>query len=149
MKKEKAIKILENHIKKLNSTDEKRTQSFLDETKTYIDLFFGENSYQSSYFNQLFWSYEIGESRDNQEAKIINYIKDCIITIRNIGVYKQPVENWFSKLPDYVINLGLPTICCISFSFGVLFTNNNNLELKKEIKQLKEQLKKQTLKQIN
>jgi hypothetical protein len=140
MNKKKAISIIENQITKLESSKSNRTYSWVIETRTYIEQFFGKESHQSNYFNYYSWSPSPGINLDEQEKKTINYLKDCINTIENIGIYKPPIENWFSKLPNWLINLGLPALCFISFSVGILFTNNNNSELRIENKKLKEKL---------
>jgi hypothetical protein len=79
-------------------------------------------------------------SSENKREEIINFLNDCVNIISNKGIYKTPTENWFSKLPNWIINLGLPALCFISFGIGVLFTNNNNYELRVENKKLKEKL---------
>lgn len=129
MKKNKAIEILKGQRDKLNMTDEKRSQSILDETKTYIDLFFGSESYQSYYFRSFSW-YNTPHTSDRNELEIeyLNYLNSCIETIKNIGVNKKPTENWFSRLPNWSINLGLTALCFATFGLGALF-NNHELKL--------------------
>jgi hypothetical protein len=122
MKKQKAIRILKEQSEKLKPLEILNTHNWTVETQTYLSEFFGKQSYQSEHF------------------KIISFLNDCSNIISNKGLYKSPTENWFSKLPDWIINLGLPALCFISFGTGILFTNNNNLELRNENKKLKEQL---------
>tara|TARA_R110002049_G_scaffold308704_1_gene513536 strand:- start:870 stop:1352 length:483 start_codon:yes stop_codon:yes gene_type:complete len=140
MNKKKAISIIQNQINKLESSKDNRTYSWIIETRTYIESFFGEKSHQSDYFKYYSWSNSPNFNPDEQEKNTIHYLKDCINTINNLGLYKAPVENWFSKLPNWAINLGLPALCLISFSLGILFTNNDNKELRSENKKLKNEL---------
>lgn len=147
MRNKKAISILENQLKKIENP-ELRTETFLMETRTYIKTFFSEDSEQYNFIANFKWhkfnsSYTF-KGEELQPEKKYNELKEflnkSIDTIKNIGIKKEPVENWFSKLPDWVINLGLPSLCFISFGFGILFTTNNNAELRRENKKLKEKL---------
>lgn len=147
MRNKKAISILKNQLKKIENP-EKRTDAFLMETRTYIKTFFSEKSEQYFFILNFKWYsadssfYIKGEEKEPEKRynDIKEFLKKSIDTIENIGIKKEPVNNWFSRLPDWTINLGLPTLCFISFSFGILFTTNNNSELRKENKELKEKL---------
>jgi hypothetical protein len=120
---------------KLKKIEIYKTQNWIVETRTYLTLFFGKTSYQSEHFRM-----NSNISSENKREEIINFLNDCVNIISNKGIYKTPTENWFSKLPNWIINLGLPALCFISFGIGVLFTNNNNYELRVENKKLKEKL---------
>jgi hypothetical protein len=135
MNKVKAIKILKEQSEKLKKIEIYKTQNWIVETRTYLTLFFGKTSYQSEHFRM-----NCNISSENKREEIINFLNDCVNIISNKGIYKTPTENWFSKLPNWIINLGLPALCFISFGIGVLFTNNNNYELRVENKKLKEKL---------
>jgi len=137
MKTKKAINILKNQIDKLMDLSlDDNNNSWVVQTSTYIELFFDKDSYQISYFKE-----KSGYLFKESARKELNaFLNDCIEVISNKGLYKPPTENWFSKLPNWAINLGLPALCFISFSIGVLFTNNNNSELRKENSELKEKL---------
>jgi hypothetical protein len=71
---------------------------------------------------------------------IKGFLNDCISVISNIGVYKKPINNWFYQLPNWVITLSLTALCFVSFGIGILFTTNNNSELRNENSKLKEKL---------
>jgi hypothetical protein len=136
MKKQKAIRILKEQSEKLKPLEILNTQNWTVETQTYLSEFFGKQSYQSEHFRM-----NLTDIRsERKKEQIISFLNDCSNIISNKGLYKSPTENWFSKLPDWIINLGLPALCFISFGTGILFTNNNNLELRNENKKLKEQL---------
>ena len=135
MKTKKAINILNEQSEKLKPIELFKTQNWVIETSTYLSLFFGKESYQSEYFRL---NCDIKSER--KKKYLISFLNDCVNIISNNGLYKKPTENWFSKLPDWTINLGLPAVCFISFTLGVLFTNNNNSELRTENSSLKKQL---------
>jgi hypothetical protein len=136
MKKQKAIRILTEQSEKLKPLEILTTHNWTVETQTYLSEFFGKQSYQSEHFRM-----NLTDIRsERKKEQIISFLNDCSNIISNKGLYKSPTENWFSKLPDWIINLGLPALCFISFGTGILFTNNNNLELRNENKKLKEQL---------
>ncbi|TXD63731.1 hypothetical protein [Polaribacter glomeratus] len=136
MKKEKAIKILTQQSEKLKNIDLSDIRNWDVETKTYLSDFFGKESHQYNHFRMNLTDPRISV----QKEKIILFLNDCCNIISNIGLYKPLTENWFSKLPNWIINLGLPALCFISFGTGILFTNNNNYELRKENSELKEKL---------
>ncbi len=103
------------------------------ETRVYIKAFFSEKSEQYDFINNFKWykfnsSYTYKDESSEPEKKydeLKEFLNKSIDIIYNIGIKKEPVDNWFSKLPDWAINLGLPTMCFISFGFGILFTTNN------------------------
>lgn len=135
MTKNKAISVLKNQIEKLNKLPFENTSNWITQTSTYIDLFFGIDSHQHSYFHYY------GEIKSEQKKKQLeDFLTDCIEIISINGLHKKPIDNWFSKLPNWAINLGLPALCFVSFGIGILFTNNNNYNLRKENSELKEQL---------
>jgi hypothetical protein len=136
MKNKKAISILIEQSEKLKRLELFTTHNWTVETRTYLTEFFGKESYQSEHFRMNLTDIKSEQKKD----QIISFLSDCINIISNKGLYKQPTENWFSKLPDWTINLGLPALCFISFGVGILFTNNNNSELRKENSTLKEKL---------
>jgi hypothetical protein len=147
MRDKKAISILKKQLQKIENP-EFRTDDFLMETRTYIKLFFTEKSEQYDFIYYFKWhktnSAYTFKDEDKEPEKKYNKIKEflnkSIDTIENIGIKKESVDNWFSKLPDWTINLGLPAICFVSFGFGILFTTNNNSELRLENKKLKDKL---------
>jgi hypothetical protein len=139
MNKKKATLILKNQIDKLESK-ENLNHRWTIETRTYLSTFFGQESEQYKHLDNFHWQPGVADDPERFKPHIVSFINDCISTINNIGLKKDPVDNWFSKLPNWAINLGLPALCFISFSVGILFTNNNNSELRKENSELKEQL---------
>ena len=136
MKNKKAISILTEQSEKLKKLELFTTHNWTVETRTYISEFFGKESYQAEHFRMNLTDIK----SEQKKEQIISFLNDCINIISNKGLYKPPTENWFSKLPDWTINLGLPALCFISFGVGILFTNNNNSELRKENTELKNKL---------
>lgn len=139
MNKKKATSILKNQIDKLESK-ENLNHRWTIETRTYLSTFFGQDSEEMNYLKNFNWTPGVASNPEDYKPSIEAFLNDCINTINNIGVKKEPVDNWFSKLPNWAINLGLPALCFISFGVGILFTNNTNSELRKENTELKEQL---------
>lgn len=137
MRKNKAVSSLRKQIKKLDNK-ENMNEFWCIETRTYINSYFGENSEQFDQIKDFHWNDK--NINDTTKGIIYKYLESCIETIIVLGIKKEHYENWFSKLPNWGINLGLPAICFISFGLGILFTNNNNTELKNENKTLKERL---------
>jgi|AntRauTorckE5430_2_1112549.scaffolds.fasta_scaffold00968_5 hypothetical protein len=142
MKKNKAILIIQNQIDK-SSDEDNRNESWLIETKTYIFEFFGNNSEQSNFLKSFTWiqrSRYLDKTEYEKLKNIKGFLNDCISVISNIGVYKKPINNWFYQLPNWVITLSLTALCFVSFGIGILFTTNNNSELRNENSKLKEKL---------
>jgi len=147
MKNKTAINIIKRQIVKLSKTSGEDLYLWQNQTCTYILSFFNDNSYEYSYIKNYTF-FEAAQRGRNSEPKSLDkirkelnlFLNNCIETINDLGLYKPPVDNWFSKLPNWLINLGLPTLCFISFSFGILFTNNNNRELINENKKLNNKL---------
>ena len=136
MRNKKAISILKEQSEKLKKLELFTTHNWTVETRTYISEFFGKESYQSEHFRMNFTDIK----SEQKKEQINSFLNDCINIILNKGLYKPQTDNWFSKLPDWIINLGLPALCFISFGIGILFTNNNNYELRKENSYLKKKL---------
>ena len=139
MRKDKAIKILEVQLKKLRDINN-LDNLWSIETRTYIEKFFGQDSEQLKYVKDFKWRPSVASDPISYRPTMEKFLNNCIETIQNIGLYKAHSENWFSKLPNWIINLGLPALCFVSFGVGVLFTTNNNYELRKENSELKEKL---------
>lgn len=140
MKTKKAVNIIHNQIIKLDNK-ENHNHNWILETRTYLKNIFGEDSPQEKSLH--YFSFEYSPNDIPLNEKIVNqkqFLNNCINTVKNIGVYKPKKENWFSELPNWSINLGLPALCFLAFSAGVLFTNNNNSDLRKKNKRLNERL---------
>ena len=136
MKSKKAIRILTEQSDKLKQLKLFTTHNWTVETRTYLTEFFGKESYQSEHFRMNLTDIK----SDQKKEQVIDFLNNCVNIISNKGLYKPDTENWFSKLPNWIINLGLPALCFISFGIGILFTNNNNYDLRKENSELKEKL---------
>jgi hypothetical protein len=136
MKKQKAIQILQEQSEKLKPLDMFEAHNWTIETRTYLSSFFGKESYQSEHFRM----HLLDIKTENKKIKVISFLNDCVNIISNNGLYKPPTENWFSKLPNSIINLGLPALCFVSFGLGIVFTTNNNYELRNENINLKDKL---------
>ena len=136
MKKKEAIGVLKNQMDKLKNVSLDENINWRTQTLTYIELFLGKDSNEAIHFKDrsgyLF--------KENIRTELNLFLNNCIETIIAKGVYKERQDNWFSKLPNWAINLGLPALCFVSFGIGVLFTTNNNFKLRKENSELKEQL---------
>jgi len=112
-KKQKAITILQrqrNKLEKLkNPTD--IDVDWVIQTKTYIDKFFGENSPQSK---RLIGVPIAQETTPN----FIPFLKDCIETINDIGLYKKPKTNFLYTIPEWAASLLLTLIFIIGVTVG-------------------------------
>lgn len=129
MRKSKAVSALKKQIKKLDN-NENMNNNWCIQTRMYLKSFFGEKSEQFELIKEFYWNTH--NTNEQGKARTINFLNSCIETINVIGIKKENNENWFSKLPTWAINLGLTGLCFISFSTGILLTNNNNSELRKE-----------------
>ena len=138
MRKSKAVSSLKKQINKLDNS-ENMNHSWCVETRTYLNAYFGENSEQSNNLKKFEW--DTINDKEKYKKSTLTYLESCIDTINNIGIKKENHDNWFSKLPTWAINLGLTGLCFISFSTGILLTNNNNSELRQENKEIKEKYK--------
>jgi len=69
---------------------------------------------------------------DIQEKETILFLNDCINTIKNIGLHKEPKHNFLNQLSDSIIVLILTTIGIVSFGLGKYISDVQNIELKIE-----------------
>lgn len=143
MRKSKAISILENQIYKLENIEEVNIAIWNDATNSYLKLLFGESSRQSSFLDRYYWETSVPNSKRTfkiQKNKAIVFLKECIEVVENVNVYKPPVENWFSKIPDWVINMGLPALFFMGLFLGNLSSDKQNVDLRQEKKIIEEKL---------
>ena len=132
MNKNKAIKIINTQIEKLKSSKDNRNESWTIETQTYIIHFFGKDSHQNDFFKYYSWSLQPDFDPDVQEKETIIFLNDCINTIKNVGLYKEPKINFLNQLSDSIIVLILTTIGIVSFGLGKYISDVQNIELKIE-----------------
>lgn len=139
MKKQKAINIIQNQINKLDN-DKFYAESWLIETRHYLNSFFGENSQQERYFKDftfgIMYPGDVSKKEKIDRSKI--FLKDCINTIQNVGLKKEPSSNFLSKIPSWLLTLILTGLFALAIMLGQILSDRQNLELKQENKELKE-----------
>lgn len=113
MKKEKAIKILQEQSEKLKPLEILTTHNWTVETQTYLSDFFGKQSHQSEHFRR-----NLTDIRsERKKEQIISFLNDCSNIISNKGLYSPPKQNILNRIPDWSI---IPIISGIFF-IGSLF----------------------------
>ena len=137
MKTQKAIKILNEQTDKLMSLKlDDNNQSWVVQTSTYIEMFFGKESSQLSYFidksNYLF--------KETARTELNTFLNDCIEVISNKGLYKPPKQNVLSRIPDWSI---IPIITGLLFIGGVFGRYQKDIafiRMEKRIETLKDSI---------
>jgi hypothetical protein len=133
MTSKKAIEILNKQIEKLSQN---RNENWTIETHTYIKMFFGENSRQNDFFRYYSWSDNPGTNLNGQEKATIDFLKNCINTIKNVGLHKEPKHNFLNQLSDSLIVLILSVIGFVCFGLGKYMSDVQNIELKSQVERL-------------
>ena len=136
MRKGKAINILTEQSDKLKNIDLSDTRNWAAETKNYLSYFFGKESHQYIHFKNNLTDSRVAFKKD----KVISFLNDCCNIISNIGLYKPPTENWFSKLPDWSI---IPIITSLIFIGSVLGRYQKDIafiRMEKRIETLKDSI---------
>lgn len=136
MNNKKAIEILQKQIDKLLSTKQNRNESWIIETQTYVINFFGKESHQNNFFKYYSWTPNPDFDPDFQEKQTIIFLNDCIDTIKNIGIYKEPKQNFLNQLSDSLLVLILSVIGIVSFGLGKYTSDVQNIELKSKLEEL-------------
>jgi hypothetical protein len=129
MNRNKAISILKNQIEKIK-TPEGKTSEWSMQTKSYVKSFFGEDSIQFEYFQtfSFFSTYTYDP---------VLFLNECIEFIKNNGLYKVPKKNFLESLPNWLIMLLIPALFSAGLAIGKYTSDLQNIELKRELKELK------------
>lgn len=135
MDKKSAITIINKQIYKLSKLEKPShfESTWLVQTKTYIDKFFGNESNESKWFSNL-------SPGSKYAPDPIPFLNDCIETINHIGLYKKPKSNLLSTIPNWIIILLLPALLTLGIMIGRYTSDVQNIELKREVKLLKESI---------
>ena len=136
MRKKAAISILKNQISKLDDSSN-HTESWIIETHTYIEKFFGEKSRQGQFFQSVSFKPYPGFSVQLKITETKKHLEDCANTIKNVGLHKPPKNNFFSQLPDWLLVLILTALASVSFLIGKYTSDLQNIELRRENSELK------------
>jgi len=141
MNKKTAIKILRKQLAKAEDpeTFEIIQNAWKVQTKTYICNFFGEES------NEYKWISEV-TLYGLYKADPIPFLKNCIETINNIGLYKKPKANFLISAPNWLIMLLFPFIFSTGLAIGKYSSDLQNIELKRELKSCHKSLSNPNLK---
>jgi len=114
MNRKTAKKIIKNQIKKLSSFREPKEfdNNWKIQTKTYIELFFGNNSDQFTHMKEI-------RGAGNQYAPDPTpFLKDCVELIDDIGLYKKPKQNFLYTMPNWLAMLAFPLMLTIGITIG-------------------------------
>ena len=137
MTKKEAIKILKKQIDKVDELNHLNIDSWKIQTATYLEKFFNNKKYSDKITNFYLTDFNTeiqglpNKSTNDLKSEMKDFLFDCIETISNIDLYKEPIENWFSRLPNWIINLGLPALCLIAYTLGSQLSNNNHIKTEK------------------
>lgn len=131
MNKKTAIKVIEIQIQKLDKFHEKKLYDLVWKTQTtqYIKQIFGESSEQFDYMSTA-------KVQSPYSPDPTKFLDSCIDSVKNVGVYKEPKKNILSSLSDSLIVLILTTIGIVSFALGKYTSDTQNIELKRDNKEL-------------
>ena len=150
MNRKNAARILKTQIEKIDNIHHSEHRLFLDQTKTYIVSFFSKDSHEYDYIKHFYFSdFSVitkGSTRksntiDDLKNELKKFLTNCIETINNIDLYKPPIDNWFSKLPDWLMSLILTTLFGLGIVIGNVTSDKQNFKLRQDNKELRSLLK--------
>ncbi|MBK7872948.1 MAG: hypothetical protein IPJ74_20915 [Saprospiraceae bacterium] len=149
----KAIAILKKQRNKLTDPKHYNDENWVSQTASFIKDFFGDHSLEYGFIKQ-FKFYVRSSNWDSEEdikrwlsekpKQAIKFLDNCIETLEDKGLYKKPKINFLSRLGDTalwaIISLGLPGLITIGFFFGNMYSDKQNIELRRENKSLKDSI---------
>lgn len=147
MKPEQAIKILEGQIEKYNSIDAKTCYTWKTQTSSYIKSFFGEHSDEYEFINKFMFDYDVYTivklPQENAKA-LTTFVRNCIETIKNVGLHKPPRPNFLFHIDNRWLITGICGAVVVIFTAGYvtgnIFTNAKNVEYKIKYENLRDSL---------
>jgi hypothetical protein len=153
MNNKKAIEILQKQIHKLDDARVHKDENWVYQTASYIKDFFGESSTEYTFicnfsFKVLASNYDdpkvINYELASKPKKAKKYLENCIETISNKGLYKQPKTNFLNRISDTalwtIISISFTGLIYVGFFFGNLYSDKQNIEIKTENEKLKDSL---------
>ena len=153
MNSRKAIEILQKQKLKLDNPNFLKDENWVFQTASYIKDFFGENSTEyffiskfqfSAYYSNLDSKQDAIGRLNAQTPKAKKYLENCIETISNKGLYKQPKTNFLNRISDTalwtIISISFTGLIYVGFFFGNLYSDKQNIEIKKENENLKDSI---------
>jgi hypothetical protein len=150
MRKSKAIKMLSRQLAKLEDKDFIADEKWIIHTQDYIKYFFGDDSPQYDYIKKFtfYISYYVNTPDDKIKAekeRVRNnakqFIRDCSEIIEFKGIINQN-HNFLERINNQtlipVIITIISGILFIGYLFGISTTDSKNVELRQEIKEMKQ-----------
>ena len=147
MKIQTAIQILERQLSEIQAI-QKGDRSWVLQTQEYIKSFFGEQSVLLSFFDKFnfleHWSYNTEDDPTllKRKTQAAVYLTGCIQTLKDVGLYKKPRQNFLSSLSDTALwtmfGTILPLIIYLSFYFGKKEGDNKIEKLEIELQKSKD-----------
>jgi hypothetical protein len=159
MKLEEAIKCLTEQKNNI-PTDKLFYKNWLNETSSYIKLFFGENSDQYKRIKQFtfrvqpekhyykFFDKEIpNPNYDPSDTPEVakDFLDSCINSLNNTkSIYQVKKVSFFASLSETaiwtIIGITIPSLISIGLFFGNLYSDKQNIELRQNNKTLNDSL---------
>lgn len=121
MRTKKATKIIERQIEKLQNTEALKNELWKLQTLSSLKTILGDNSDECKRFSN-FRIYDeslrlirkdVDERVANDKLKIQSFLKDCIETVKDKGVYHPPNSNWLSRWAEKSLDSLLATLTTI------------------------------------
>lgn len=142
MKRSNAITILKSQKEKLiNSSIKDRI--WIIQTSNYIKSFLGEQSDEYRFIINILSfnpSTPTKDGRKDNIQMIMDFIDNCIEIIKNKGLYKPPYKNFLQKINNAWLIAIITGIISVSFFAGKFTSDLKNVELKQELKSIKDSL---------
>jgi hypothetical protein len=153
MNNKKAIEILQKQKLKLDNPNILKDETWVFQTASYIKDFFGENSSEYTFISKFeFKAYYTNYGSEQDAVRELNaktpkakkYLENCIETISNKGLYKQPKTNFLNRISETalwtIISISFTGLIYVGFFFGNLYSDKQNIELKTENEKLKDSI---------
>ena len=139
MKKNKAIKILQGQINKLQKDDNLNTR-WVIETKSYLSKFFGKDSEQYEGFKNFKFKPYVGSDPKEKKSGVESFLNDCINTIKNIGLIKEQKVNILNRIPDWSIIPIVTLLLLLGMSYGRYQKDVAYIRLETKLEKLQDSL---------
>jgi hypothetical protein len=153
MTTKQAIEILKRQRDKLDDKNLPNDDTWVFQTASFVKDFFGEDSTEYNWISQFefrtlvssYWSDEQRRAAINDKPRQAKqFLNDCIDTIKIKGPYKPPKTNFLNAISDTALWTLIPLIGTILFSSGFFIgqysTDLKNIELRQDLKHLKDSL---------
>lgn len=152
MTPKQAIDILNRQRDRAEKQTHPHNDTWVVQTTEHIKDFFGENSMQYSYIKDFrFFAVptngltekQIKPGLENNKKSAVYFLNACIETINDKGLYKPPKKNFLASLSDTWLSVifvtVIPSLFFVGIWVGEYRSDVKNIELRQELKEIRDQ----------